>query len=142
MGFKRGRKIYHLVWPADNEQYGGLEVDMRGLSIDQLVRVMEITSDKDKEGLAERFDEMFTLFGSKLVGWNITDDDDVPVPATSEAVKEMAGDDPYWLFGIVLAWATAIGSVDTPLPEGSSSGENSQELSTLGLESQSKSLGS
>jgi hypothetical protein len=139
MGFQRGRKLYALKWPEGHDNHG-LEVNMRGLSVDQLVRVLRLTTQKNEDNLAAIFSELFELFASKLDSWNIEDEGE-PIPATKESVDMLAEDDPYWLFGIVLAWATAIGSVDIPLPEGLSSGETSQELSTLGLESQSKSLG-
>jgi hypothetical protein len=115
---------------------------MRGLSIDRLTYVMRVTTNVDPDNMSEKYTELFELFADKLVAWNITDDDDVPTPATKESVMAIADDDPIWMFGLIMTWADAIGSVDIPLPKGSSSGQDSPEPSTLGLASQSKSLGS
>lgn len=118
MGYRKPRKLYHLVWPEGHELHG-LELEMRGLSIGQLTslsaRLGSVTGAQD---MAAQYGEVFALFASKLVSWTL-EDDDGPVPATAEGVAAQADDDPMFMISLVMAWADAVASVDTPLPNGS-----------------------
>jgi hypothetical protein len=129
MGYRKPRKLYHLTWPQGHELHE-LELEMRGLSIEQLVDIAGLRRvGNDPEQIKEKYAEVFALFASKLVSWTLEEDDGTPVPATAEGVQAQVDDDPMFMVGLVMAWADAIASVDTPLLNGSSSGGRFPEAS-------------
>ena len=68
MGYKRNRKIYHLVW-ADGE-YEGLEVNVRTLNIGQLIEAKTGKGVNGKDGLEGNVE----LLASLIVDWNLEDE--------------------------------------------------------------------
>jgi hypothetical protein len=122
VGYRKPRKLYHLTWPEGHELHE-LELEMRGLSIGQLVDIAGLRHMGNvPEQIKEKYDGVFALFASKLVSWTLEDDGGAPVPATAEGVQSQVDDDPMFVVGLMLAWADAIASVDIPLPSGSNSG--------------------
>lgn len=121
MGFKRNRKIYHLVW-ADGD-YAGLEVDVRTITMGQLIAAKTGQSTDAKDGLAGNVE----LLADRIVGWNLEDEETgEPVPTTLEA---MEAEDDDLILAIISQWMEAVSGVAAPLDTTSPSGEISQVAS-------------
>ncbi|MEU1445513.1 hypothetical protein [Streptomyces mirabilis] len=131
MGYKRDPKIYHLKF---QDEYDGLEVKIRSLSMGQLIAVRNGTAYGDKEAT----EGMVELLAERLIDWNLEDEDGSPVPTTLEAMK---GEDNDLILAIVNQWTNAVGGVKAPLEEPSSSGEISQ-VASIPTEPLSESLAS
>jgi hypothetical protein len=127
MGFTPDETHYKLVF--DDDRYDGLEVTIRECSVGELTELAELAaaaqqaSDLNKVKTVGR---LFDLLGESLISWNIEDRNHNSVPATSEGVRTQTL---KTVLLIVKAWMAAVAEVDIPLPEGSSDGENSLELS-------------
>lgn len=119
MGYKRGGKRHTLTW-AKGAELHGLVVQVRSLSIEGLLGFARLaarfTDDVAPGELGEVAGQLFDGFASRLVSWNLEDDDGAPVPATREGV---GGQDVEFILAIVMAWMEAVAAVDTPLPNGS-----------------------
>jgi len=143
--YQRTPKLYALKF----EDHPGLEVVMKGLSIDafmSLARQTAALSGLDmnapgtrqmNDGLAA-VDGLFSRFAESLVSWNLDGDAGEPVPADLAGVKSQDFD---FILEITLAWMDAIASVDTPLPQPANSPASSPE-SSLQLANSSSSLSS
>lgn len=118
MGYKRNPKVYNLVFD-DTTDYPGLEVQVRTLTMGQLIGVWA------SEGTST---ETFELFADRLVSWNLEDEDGQPVPATREAL--LAEDDDM-VQAIAKRWIAEVIGVPAPLESGSDSGETSPAESML-----------
>jgi hypothetical protein len=133
MGYKRNRKIYHLVW-ADGE-YEGLEVNVRTLNIGQLIEAKTGKGVNGKDGLEGNVE----LLASLIVDWNLEDEvTGEPVPATLEAMKN---EDDDLILAIISRWMEAVSGVAAPLDTPSPSGEISQ-VASIPTEALSPSLAS
>lgn len=113
MGYKRNPKVYNLVF-GDDTEYAGLEVQVRTLTMGQLLRVWA------KEGSDGT--STFDLFVERLVGWNLEDEQGVPVPVAREAVE---AEDDDLINAIIKKWTTAVFGVSAPLESDSGSGATS-----------------
>ena len=126
MGFKRGGTVYKLVWPEGDDNHG-MEARMRGLSVAELMQLGKL-GDLDLTGAGGQptadamaaLDGILELFASKLVSWNLEDDDDQPVPTTLEGVRAQDLD---FVMEMIDAWMTAAAGVAPPLSQNSTGGE-------------------
>jgi hypothetical protein len=134
MGYRKKSTLYTLKWP-DGHDLAGLEVTMRGLSVDGMVKVATLGSAlraaTDVAAQAVKAGELFTLLASKLVAWNLEEEDGTPVPATLEGVQDQ---DLALVTEILTAWVGEISSVDNPLPPGSN-GMQSPSLADIPMQS-------
>lgn len=112
MGYKRQEKVYKLEF--EGEDFEGLEVRAKGLSVGQLLEFQTLKDSSDSDASSKTLG----TFASKLVSWNL-EDDNGPVPATLEGVK---GQDVDFIMAIVAAWVNAFSSVSSNLGKDSSSG--------------------
>lgn len=111
MGYKRNPKVYNLVF-GDDTEYAGLEVQVRTLTMGQLLRVW---AKEGSDGTGT-----FDLFVQRLVGWNLEDENTGdPIPVTREAVEDQDDD---LINAIIKKWTTAVFGVSAPLESGSDSG--------------------
>jgi hypothetical protein len=137
-GFKR--KTYKLKWPEGHELHG-LEVVTKGLSVEKTFELASLAAGLAAENTTEEkvatANRLFAGFASRLVSWNLEDDDDTPVPATLEGVQDQ---DMQFMIGLVTTWIDAVSSVDTPLPGGSANGQSAAPEASLPTESLSPSL--
>jgi hypothetical protein len=137
MGFRPEPTIYRLKFQDPN--MNGLEVDMESLSVDEFARIQELAAEAQenvenpKPGGTTSTDMMLNSFSDNLVRWNL-EDKHGPVPANRQGVGTQKFD---LILGIIMSWMTAIAGVDNPLPEDSSSGGISEELS-LGMANSSQ----
>ena len=128
MGFNASPRAVRIQF-APEHQYHGAEARIRHMSLGEWEAVIE--SDEDN-ALAE--------FGKRLVSWNLTDDDDQPIPATAEGLRQV---DTSLVTALKNAWLQSIAGVHDadPLPQSSPSGEPSL-VESVPMEALSESLAS
>ena len=112
MGYTPQRTTYVLDF---GDAYNGLEVKVRAGTLGQLLELQRFGEDLT----AEQARELFERFAVLLVRWNITDEDDRPVPATLDGLMSL---EPGLARDILQAAGQAIGGVSDPLPEASPGG--------------------
>ena len=111
MGFQRTR--YRLKW-EEGTSYEGLEVTTRPPSMDVLLRLDEL-KDAAAKGSTEGIRDLVGLFADLITDWNVTGDDDQPVPVSA---AELLADIPM-MMAIVMNYGdkvAAAASVPPPLP--------------------------
>jgi hypothetical protein len=129
MGYKATPRAVRIVF-AEGHEHHGAEARARRMSLGEWEAVIE--SDEDN-ALAE--------FAKRLVSWNLTDDDDQPIPATAEGLRQV---DTSLVTALKTAWLQSIVGVHDadPLPQSSPSGEPSPAVSEIPTEALSPSLAS
>lgn len=127
--FKRERNLYQLNF--EGTDLDGFEVVMKGVSLERFIDITKIASALETpEGRTpENIEAQFTVLSDLLVSWNLDDDDDQPVPATYDGLKQQDFSD---VQRIMLGYMTAISSVPKASSDDSPSGATSEEAS-LGL---------
>lgn len=115
-----------FVLEFEDPSFGGLEVRTRSASLADLMRMQELMNLPIGEaGHEHERDELFDRLGGILIGWNLLDDNDEPVPTTpGQLVKE------EWplIRAICRAWVKALIEVPRPLSPSSFDGEALEEL--------------
>jgi hypothetical protein len=135
MGYRRPVKAYRLKF--EQEDMAGLEVTARSLPLGEFLKVTELASlDKDDPAAAKSAGELFRLFASSLLEWNLEDGFGDPVPATYAGVLAQDLD---FMMAIILAWVGAMSDVDGGLGKGSSSGGTSGLEQSIPMETRSAS---
>jgi hypothetical protein len=108
-----------LILKFDDEDYAGLEVKAKSVSLGVLLDLEDETSAMRKgSGIAQTRD-LLSLFADKLISWNLEDDEDKPIPTSLEGVLSLEIDHAY---PIILAWVDAMLSVGRNAGKGSTSG--------------------
>ncbi len=123
MSYKR--KNYKLTWPEGHARHG-LNVVMRGMSIDDMNMVTafkNVTKD-DVEESAELLNSIAELLASKMVSWDLAEDDDTIVPISVATIR---GEDLNMVMEILNAWTDAAVGVKANLGKGSTSGNTFPE---------------
>jgi hypothetical protein len=123
MGFQRKR--YRLTW-AEGTSYEGLEVTTKPPSMDVLLRLDEL-KDGAAKGSTDDIRELVGLFAELITEWNVTGDQDEPVPVTA---GELLADIPMTM-AIVANYGEKVAAaslVPRPLPSGSGSSPASTEV--------------
>ncbi|MFI2632633.1 hypothetical protein ACH5A2_19875 [Streptomyces collinus] len=128
MGYKGTPRTVKIQF-AEGHEHHGAEARARRMSLGEWEAIIE--SDEDN-ALAE--------FGARLVSWNLTDDDDQPIPATPEGMRQV---DTSLVTALKTAWLQSIVGVHSadPLPQSSPSGEPSP-VESIPTEALSESLAS
>ena len=135
-GFKPKPRVYEITW-GEGTPYEGLEVTAKGTSTEDFLEIMALAEGLDEKTPMPRAADtkrMLQRFAGRLVSWNITDDDDKPVPADYEHLKALE-----LSMAIFERWGAAVGGVDPTSPNGSPSGGTSAER-LAGLAEASRSL--
>lgn len=132
--YRRKPKRYVLKF----EDYPGLQVEMKGLSIEAFMTLareaaglqgLDVSSPGPQlEAAMSQVDSLFARFAGALVSWNLDGEDGKPVPQT---VKGVRSQDLPFILEITLAWMDAIASVDIPLPQPANGQQRSPESSLL-----------
>jgi hypothetical protein len=133
MGYKPNRKIYNLDFAGSD--FEGLTVSIRGLNTGQY---MELFAAKTEAEAGGETNDLLTIMASRLVAWNVVDDNDMPVPATLDGIKTQDLD---LNLAVVHAWTTAMAGVPAPLEQPSIGGASSLEAS-IPMDALSSSLAS
>lgn len=121
MGYKRPSTIYKLNFTDPDME--GLEVEARSLPLGKLMSVIklaEAASGSDGVRDVEAADELFSVFCTALVRWNLEDEDGTPVPQTLDGLYTQ---DFGFALAIVIAWIDAIAGVSGPLDSSSDDGK-------------------
>lgn len=116
MGYKRNPKVYNLRF--QDGEFEGLEVQVRSVSMGQLIAYRSGKDDGDKDSTVE----LVELLADRIIGWNLEDEDGTPVPPTLEAIK---AEDNDLIFAVINQWMDAVSGVKAPLPQSSPAGEPS-----------------
>jgi hypothetical protein len=128
MGYKGTPRAVRIVF-AEGHEHHGAEARARRMSFGEWEAIME----SDEQNAMEEFKK-------RLVSWNLTDDDDQPIPATAEGLRQV---DTSLVTALKDAWVQALTGVHDadPLPESSTSGEPSP-VESIPMEALSESLAS
>lgn len=110
-GFVAPRKTYLLTFAEP--EFADLEIRLSGMTLGELLSSMSIQ-------------ERYQLFASRLLSWNLTEEDGTVLPATMDGLNTL---DPGFVNKICGAWITAVNGVAVPLDSESTSGEDSPEAS-------------
>ena len=131
-GFKPKRTLYKLDFAGTD--LDGLEVTARKTSLAGLLELAEIGAKvaelqqlderADAPQAAEMLRELFAPFSRIIVGWNVLDDDDQPVPASLDGLLSQELD---FILSLLTSYVSAMSQAPPPLPPGSESGETSPE---------------
>lgn len=127
MGYKV--KVNTITLKFADEEFDGLEVETKKISINQYMRLLAL--DEVKEESAETVEEMLSIFAACLVKWNLEDDKGKTVPTTLKGVKDQ---DLEFIMTVIGTWIQNIAGTPGPLGENSNSTSNSQVELTLPME--------
>jgi hypothetical protein len=132
MAFVAKVKTYTLQFEEGHE-FHGLEARVAGMTLGEF---MEVT-----EGGAETAAAALKRFADHLISWNLEDEHGNPVPTTEEALRQQDHD---LVLALNNAWVQHVVGVHDadPLPETSTSGAPSLEVSAIPMEALSPSLAS
>lgn len=145
MGFKEKRRTFVLTFPEDSD-YAGLEVRAKSISFGQLMGVLDLARLGDggkKFGVEDiqDIDKMIRMFASRLVSWNLEDEDGHPAslePQDIDGRRETPAEARYralmdrdmdMVMDMVLAWLDGMVGTPGPLDGTSHSGGPSEEVS-------------
>lgn len=116
MGFKAPKRTATIRFDEDSPYYGA-EIEMR-LNVPMSV-VFELqranNETTDQAELLQRIGDV------ALVSWNVTDDDDNPLPANG---RGLLAQPPDFIWGILGAWQEAMTTPSVPLEQPSKSGDS------------------
>lgn len=120
-GYKRERRVYVMEF-ADPE-FEGLEIKVRSIPIRDLKYLLAL--DPESEDLKTRGDsinQLMCAFAEALVSWNMTDENDEPLPATLEYIES---EDVDFIMLCITQWMQVISGVNdaSPLDENSQPGQ-------------------
>lgn len=128
MGFKKMATVLRLKF--EDPSLTGLEVLAKSVPTGDFLDLMDAASKMDltsKEFNPEDLKAVRVLidgFAKALISWNLEDEDDEPVPATLQGVRDQELD---FLLPIVTAWMDAVAGVSADLGKASPSGETFPE---------------
>lgn len=127
-GYVRKRRIIDLDFSTRGEDFAGLEVKARSISMGELLRVSELLELKVfgliKVENVPKARELLELLAGALVEWNVTEEDGTPVPRTVEGLLSLDDDFNHDLIG---SWLLALSAVPPPLDKPSPDGDPSLE---------------
>ena len=119
--YKRERRTYIMEF-ADPE-YEGLEIKVRSIPIRNFQHLMSLDPESaDTKVRAESINQMMMAFAEALVSWNMTDENDQPLPTTLEYIES---EDVDFIMTCISQWMSAVSRVDdaSPLDESSPAGQ-------------------
>lgn len=129
MSYKRERRVYIMEF-ADPE-YEGLEIQVRSIPIRELTHLMTLDPESEDPNVrASSIDKLMSAFAEALVSWNMTDENDNPLPTTLEYIES---EDADFVMTCIAQWMKAMLGTDdaSPLGENSQLGVVAEEPSPL-----------
>jgi hypothetical protein len=131
MGYKAGPRTVTIRF-AQGDEFHGAEARTRLMSFGEWEAVTE-AAEADEHSATEEF-------AKRLVSWNLTDDDEQPIPATPEGLRQV---DVRLVIALKTAWVQSLTGVHDadPLPQSSTSGGPSL-VESVPMEALSPSLAS
>jgi hypothetical protein len=124
MAYQRKHKRYRIIF--EDGDYAGLEVAMRGLTVDEMLDMSGAADAVKAQANPDTLNVFVDRFAAALISWNMVDEDDNPIPATREAVGEGDLDE---LMAITEAWMDRMTAVSPALKAGSTDGMPSEVAS-------------
>jgi len=125
MGYRKPARHFKLSF--EDEEYNGLEVIVKSLTIGKLLEVSSLTPDPDSPNQdVEATEKLLHIFADNLVSWNLEDEDGNPYPANYEGVK--AQDDVPFVLRMANAWLEGMAGLNSNLEKTSNSSENTVSL--------------
>lgn len=121
MGYQRKSKTFKLVF--DDEEFAGLEVRTRSVSLGQFLKMESLTTSELTEATIH---ELFKNFVQVLISWNLEDEDGVQVPTTLDGLYAQDLD---FVQKVIEAWKEAMVGVSRPLEQSLPVGEPFPEVS-------------
>jgi hypothetical protein len=136
--FKLQPKLYQVTF--EEGDLDGLVCQFRGVSLEKFIEIAGLADALGSpEGRTpENIEAQFSLLGALLESWNLVGEDDRPVEASYEALKQF---DYSYVQQIMRGYTRAFTAVPKASSENSPSGGTSPERS-LGLARQSRSRAS
>lgn len=122
MGYKREVQAYKLVF--EDPQFEGLEVTAKSLALRELFALQGLQEKVATDPAA--LEKVIRTLADAVVKWNLTDDDDQPVPCDFDG---LSGLDMAFVVAIIEAWISAMGGVPKAPLSASSAGGTSLEQS-------------
>lgn len=121
MGYRKKNTTYRLSFGQDTP-YDGFEFVARSANIGQLFQFAELrtgteTITAENVGTVR---ELYDMFATRLIEWNLTDDDDEPIDCNA---TELADLEHPQVMAMLYAWMDAIQGVVAPLLPASLPGE-------------------
>jgi hypothetical protein len=111
------RKVYILRWD-ESTSFEGLEVRLKGLSVDELTQLAQLADlDANDPRAMDALAPVWAILARGLVSWNLETEDGDPVP-----VAEFRNEDVFLLLSILKEWSTVVAGVAAPLGRPSSAG--------------------
>lgn len=129
MNYKRERRVY--VMEFADPAYAGLEIKVRSIPIRELTHLMTLDPEsEDAELRASAIDKLISAFAEALVSWNMTDENDQPLPTTLEYIES---EDADFVMACIAQWMAAVSRVDdaSPLDGNSTPGRTAEAPSPL-----------
>lgn len=123
MSYKR--PSYTLRWPEGHARHE-LVVTLRGLSLKDLSELQKLQGMTSDGFTVEQIAPVLKIVSKKMIRWNLTDDDDEPVPTDPDTLAE---EDFGMIMDIVQGWQQAATGVSADLGKDSTSGEKFPEES-------------
>ncbi|MGH7774463.1 MAG: hypothetical protein ACREQA_19745 [Candidatus Binatia bacterium] len=133
MGYVRKAPVVKLIFSG--EEYEGLEIRMKSMPLGDFLDLDSQVRDTGDDN-SEAFENVIKRVASKLISWNLVQEDQTPIPATFEGLLEQ---DLVFVRDILDAYRVSLFGVDTPLPSSSDSGRQLEE-ELIPMETLSKSL--
>lgn len=130
MAYVRAKKILSITWD-DGSELAGLTVKVKRSSIDVLLRAEELMAQVKKDGDDKAVKELFELFASVLVSWDLEEREEedgpsTPVPATLEGLYSQ---DLAFALMLIVRWYEVASGVSDDLGKESTSGVQFPEAS-------------
>ncbi len=130
-GYRR-KNTTTVVHFAD-DRYADLHIIMKAASMKTMLTALELAAKLERMGEnptagVGTMRQLMELFASKLVQWNLLDENGDPVPPTVDGLLEC---DPSEAIDMVMAWADTALGVDAPLDPTSVAGKRSAEAPPL-----------
>lgn len=111
-GYKRERRVYVMAF-ADPE-FEGLEIKVRSIPIRELKHLMMLDPEsEDAKARASAIDQLMCAFAEALESWNMTDENDNPLPTTLEYIES---EDVDFIMMCIAQWMKVISRVDDASP--------------------------
>lgn len=127
-GYKRERRTYIMEFAEP--EYEGLEIKVRSIPIRNLQYLMSLDPEsEDIKIRGESINQMMCAFAEALVSWNMTDENDQPIPPTLEYIES---EDVDFIMTCISEWMKVISQVDdaSPLDSNSPPGQPTQQAAS------------
>lgn len=125
MGYQR--PILRLTFDKSMGDLAGLEVTCKRMAIDHVKSLSSLrsaTSDLTDEQTMERLDLAISILADHLIGWNLEDENGIPVAPT---VSELRRQDMAFIWGVIGHWMDNAIGVSIPLQTPSEDGDQFPE---------------